>query len=126
MFVTLFLWITGLGWLGYGVYCFFVPGVVTELAGVTAGSSTALVELKAMYGGLQGAIGVLALIGATQQRLARGVLLALACVYAGLGSTRTLAALMEGDRSSYIIGALIFELGSAALSIWLLRKTSRS
>ena len=126
MFVTLFLWITGLGWLGYGAYCFFVPGTLTEFAGLVPSNTTAMTELRAMYGGLQGAIGILALIGATHTRRANAVLLALSCVYAGLGSTRTIAALLAGDSSMYSIGALSFECLSAAISIWLLRKTNRS
>lgn len=123
MFTTVFLWISALGWLGYGLYCLFVPSTLTTFAGLVPSTLTADVELRAMYGGLQSAVGVLALIGALRPARAGGVLLTLACLYLGLCSTRIGSALLLGDTSAYTVGAAIFESLSAAICIVLLRKT---
>lgn len=125
MFTTVFLWITSLGWLGYGLYCLFVPSTLTTFAGLTPSTLTAEVEIRAMYGGLQSAVGVLALIGALRPARADGVLLTLACLYLGLCSTRTGSALLLGDSSFYTVGAAVFESLSALICILLLLRQPR-
>ena len=122
MFTTVFLWITAIGWLGYGLYCLFVPSTLTTVAGLVPSTLTAEVEIRAMYGGLQSAVGVLALIGALRPAQTQGVLLALVCIYLGLCSTRASSAILLGDGSSYSVGAAIFESLSALICFVLLRK----
>jgi hypothetical protein len=122
MATAIFLWITGLGWLGYGLYCFFAPAALSEIAGLSATNTTALVELRAMYGGLQSAVGILSLIGALQVRRTQGVLLTLACLYLGLCSARGVGAVLAHDGSPYTLGALGFETLSAFICLWLLRR----
>ena len=121
MFTTVFLWITAIGWIGYGLYCLFVPSTLTTFAGLSPTTLTAEVEIRAMYGGLQTAVGVLALIGALHPRRSEGVLLTLSCIYLGLCLTRSSSALLLGDASAYTLGAAGFEGLSALISIWLLR-----
>ena len=53
----IFLGLQALLWLPYGVFCFFQPAFLGEAAGVTIGSTTASIELRAMYGGLQASTG---------------------------------------------------------------------
>lgn len=124
MFTTIFLWISAIGWLGYGLYCLFVPSTLTSFAGLVPSTLTAEVELRAMYGGLQSAVGVLAMIGALRPARASGALLTLACLYLGLCSTRIGSALMLGDASPYTVGAASFETLSALICILLLRRAT--
>jgi hypothetical protein len=105
-------------WLPYGVYCFFAPDALAGIAGVTAGSTTGSIELRAMYGGLQLAIGALAGAGALRAALERPALVALAFLCAGLFLARTAGALFEGELSAYTASGLVFELGSALLVGW--------
>ena len=64
------------------------PGSLAEAAGVAFQSPTGSTELRAMYGGLQIAIGALAGLAALRASLARPALLAIAFLTAGLGSAR--------------------------------------
>lgn len=117
----IFLWLETLVWLPYGIYCFLVPSSLTQSAGVAILSPTASTELRAMYGGLQTAIGVLASMGALRAEMTRPALIALAFLCGGLGSTRVLGVLLDGGLSGYTIFGLVFEFLSAAFAIRLLR-----
>jgi hypothetical protein len=125
MFAAIFLWFSALGWIGYGVYCLMQPTMLEAIAGVSSTTPTGLIELRAMYGGVQTAIGVFTLIAALNARWRAGVLLGLTCVYFGLCTARTGSALIAGDWSQYTVGALCFEWTSAILSLYLLQKTAK-
>ena len=64
--------------------CFFDPGSLEEIAGVGARSTTGTIELRAMYGGLQAALGALAGAALLRPALERPALVALAFVCGGL------------------------------------------
>jgi hypothetical protein len=57
MAARIFLGLSALIWLPYGLLCFFQPAGLAESAGVTFTNATGATELRAMYGGLQAAIG---------------------------------------------------------------------
>ncbi len=116
-----FLGFSTLVWLPYGLYCLARPDYLQEAAGVAIASTTGRIELRAMYGGLQAAIGLLALGGAIGGALARPALTTLAFLCAGLASTRTLGVLIDGELSSYTAMALALEWGSTVAAVWLLR-----
>jgi hypothetical protein len=121
---TIFLWFSAIGWIGYGLYCLMQPTALAAIAGVASTTTTGLIELRAMYGGVQTAVGVFTLIGILNARWRPGVLLGLACVYFGLCTARTGSALMAGEWSQYTVGALAFEWTSALLALYLFRKTA--
>ncbi len=116
----LFLGVSALIWLPYGLYCFLTPGFLTEAAGVTAVSTTGTIELRAMYGGLQVAIGALAGAALVRASLVRPALLTIAFLGAGLFTARLAAALLGGEFSSYTAMALLLEILCVAIPAWLL------
>jgi uncharacterized protein DUF4345 len=118
----IFLGFSTLVWLPYGLFCFFQPGYLHDAAGVAIASTTGRIELRAMYGGLQAAIGLLALGGMIRTTLTRPALTTLAFLCAGLASTRTLGALVDGELSSYTAMALMLEWTSTVVAARLLRK----
>ena len=118
----LFLGLSALLWFLYGLYCFFSPTALADGAGVTATTPTGTTELRAMYGGLQMALGVLAALGLGRAELTRTALVALGLVTAGLGSARLLGAFVDGGWSAYTVMGLVFEFGSAAWASRLLRQ----
>ena len=122
MGARIFLGIMGLFSVGYGLFCFFRPGSLDGFAGVAATSTTGTVELRAMYGGLQTAFGVFTLLGAWRPAFTQLVLIAVAMICAGLGSFRLMGAIAASEISSYTGQGLVFELGSAALAVFLLRR----
>jgi hypothetical protein len=120
--VTIFLALSALVWLPYGLWCFARPEILAELAGVTATTTTAVAELRAMYGGLQMAIGVLAVIGLARPALRRGLVMTFGVLTGGLGIARLLAVFLGAGVSSYTGGALVLEFGSVVWVTALLRR----
>jgi hypothetical protein len=127
MAARVFLAFSALIWLPYGLWCFFAPGFLAGAAGVSFLTPTGTTELRAMYGGLQTALGALALAGALREPLRRPALIALGFVTSGLGLARLLGALLDGHVSSYTAAGLGFEWTSAALSaVFLARAATAS
>ncbi len=104
-------------WLPYGLYCFIQPTMLVETVGIVPGTPTAMTEIRAMYGGLQMAIGALALASVARPRLISGTLLTLVFLTGGLASARLLGFLMDGGWSSYTAGGLGFEIISCGLAL---------
>lgn len=124
MGIRIFLGLSALVWLAYGLQCFLQPSHLEATAGVAFRSPTGSSELRAMYGGLQLAIGGLALSGALRASMAPSALIALLALCAGLGGARLLGALLDDAFSSYTIVALAFEGATVALAAWMLRTAS--
>jgi hypothetical protein len=120
-----FLALSALVWLPYGLWCLAQPGYLAEAAGVAFQSVTGSTEMRAMYGGLQAALGVLALGGTLHAGLRRPALLALAFLCAGLALGRITGIALDGAPSSYTLFAVGFEIVSAAAAAWLLGRTPR-
>jgi hypothetical protein len=117
-----FLALSVLIWLPYGVYCFFDPGFLAGAAGVASQSPTGSTELRAMYGGLQTAIGALALAGVLRPALRRQALLALGFLASGLALARLGGVALDGSVSTYTIAGLCFEIPTAVLSAFFLSR----
>jgi hypothetical protein len=122
MAVSVFLVFSTLVWLPYGLWCLAQPGFLAGAAGVAYQSQTGSTELRAMYGGLQAAIGALALAGWLRAPLRRPALVALGFLCAGLALGRFSGVLVDGGTSTYTIVGLCFEVGSAAAAAWLLSR----
>jgi hypothetical protein len=122
--VRIFLALSTLVWLPYGAYCFLHPAYLDQAAGVASQTATGMTEIRAMYGGLQIGIGLLALAGLLRDGFRRHALVTLAFLCGGLCTTRLAGAFLDGGFSSYTTGALVFEIGSTALALWLLRSTA--
>lgn len=125
MAVRVFLALMTLAWLPYGLYCLFAPGTLEAMVGVKALNPTANVELRAMYGGVQAAIGVLMGLALLRETLRGPALTALAFLALGLGTARLIGCLLEADMSFYNVSALIFELAVGAVALRLLGSLKR-
>lgn len=126
MIARIFLALSGLIWLPYGLYCFVAPGYLADAAGIASTTATGNIELRAMYGGLQAGIGALALAGALRPAWRRSVLFAGCFLFGGLAVTRSLAAIGTGEVSPYTAFGLVFEWTSTLLAFWLLRANTAS
>jgi hypothetical protein len=110
-------------WAPYGLYLIIAPSFLAGAAGVIGETPTGTTELRAMYGGLQAAIGLLCAHALARPQYRRHALLALCFLSAGLGSSRFLGLLVDSSASGYTLGALGFELFNATIAILLFRKT---
>jgi len=122
MLTRIFLGVTGLGWLGYGVFCLLHPEQLAGIAGVAAQTAFAITELRAMYGGVQIAIGLVALYGAFKPASTLWALQFQTVIYLGLAPTRILSALATGDMSSYTLGGIGFESVCLIIALLLLKR----
>ena len=122
----IFLGASVLLWLPYGIFCFFVPGQLADAAGVAATTGTGSTELRAMYGGLQAAIGALALAGFLRETLRPAALLAIGFMTGGLFVARLLGLAFDGDFSVYTGGALALEAFCVIAAFGLLRRIETS
>jgi len=122
MYARVFLLLSAILWLPYGLYCLIDPGSLAQAAGVVAQTPTGTTELRAMYGGLQVAIGALALVGALRGKVTRTALVAIGTLTLGLGSARLLGLLIDQHFTSYTGMGLGFEWTSALVSRWLLSR----
>ena len=120
MAARIFLALSALVWLPYGIWCFIDPAQLAGSAGVAFQSATGSTELRAMYGGLQAGLGALALAGVMRLGFERPALLALLFVTTGLASARLAGVALDGSPSSYTLAGLGFEVATVAISGWLL------
>ncbi|MEE8581922.1 MAG: DUF4345 domain-containing protein [Myxococcota bacterium] len=121
--MQIFLGVSAAVWLSYGLFCFAQPGFLSEAAGVTANTATAGAELRAMYGGLQAAIGCLMLAAIFRPGLRGTALVTLLFLCSGLALGRLGGALLEAGFSPYTTIGLGFEITSAGLALFFLRRT---
>lgn len=121
MSARIFLGLSALLWLPYGIYCFFQPGSLADAAGVAFTSPTGATDLRASYGGLTAALGALALAGALSGVWTRHALVTLATVCAGFGIARLAGAALDGGVGAYTVQALLLEFVTLGFALWLLR-----
>lgn len=123
--MRLFLAYLALAWLGIGGYLLLDPGALEAYAGVAAVSVEGSIELRAMYGGMELAIGLSALWALWRPRWSAHVLFLNGVVAGGIAGGRILGAVLAGHVSIYTLSALSFELSAVALC-WIFAKRLRS
>src|SRR6187455_2958940 len=108
------LWLSGLGYVAFGVAFLVAPLRSMALAGIELQGAIAATELRAFYGGLELALGGLIVAAAVAPgRLRDGLLLTLAS-YGAIGATRLVTMLATGTDSPFLRFAVGVELGLAA------------
>jgi hypothetical protein len=121
MATRVFLALSTLLWLPYGIYCLLRPESLADAAGVAFHSPTGSTELRAMYGGLEAALGVLAGLALLRPRMVRPALIAIGFLTSGLAAARLAGVALDGGFSSYTAMALGIEIPSALIAFGLLR-----
>jgi hypothetical protein len=118
----IFLGLSALVWLPYGLWCLLDPAQLSGTAGVVFQSATGSTELRAMYGGLQAGLGLLAGLAVFRASLVRPALIALVFLTGGLATARLLGVALDGGFSSYTAMGLGFELATVAVASALARR----
>ncbi len=113
-----FLLLEALVWLPYGFYLLFVPGALGGIAAITASTQTGTTELRAMYGGLQIALGTLCAMALGLATLRHTALTTLLFLTSGLALARLYGVSTDGELSAYTVFALVFEILTAAGAAW--------
>lgn len=120
MGTRIFLGLNAALFIGYGLVCLAWPAVVADAAGLGIRTGDGSAELRAMYGGLQTAVGMLALGAVVRSDLQRLVLFVFVFLFFGLASGRLIGLLVDAGTGSYTYGALAYEAVCAVLSLVLL------
>ena len=124
MATKIFLGLNALVFIGYGLACLASPALVADLTGMELATGVASVEVRAMYGGLQTAVGLLALLGAWRPGMQAAVLLALVFLFFGLASGRILGIVVDPDPGVYNFGAVAFEATFGVVAMVLLSRSA--
>lgn len=122
MITRIFLGLQAVMFIGYGLYCLVQPELLADGAGVMATSQTGTIELQAMYGGLQTAVGALCALGAAVALYRRYALVTLLFVIGGLAVVRVTLGLMNAEFSGYNVFAMTYETLTVLAVFWLLRR----
>jgi len=123
MGMKIFLGLSVLLWLPYGVYCVINPGYLAGVAGVTASTPTGTTEIRAMYGGLQAALGVMSAFALIRPAYSHVAATALCFAMSGLFLARFIGFVLDASGSEYTYGALVFELSYAMIAGLMARRS---
>jgi len=97
-----FFGFTALVWVPWGLYCLFVPEawsgqVIPGMEVFKLDTATARTEVRAMYGGLQIAIGLISLIAIFKKEHRTTTLLFLTLALSGLALSRMYGLIIDGN-----------------------------
>ena len=105
----------GLGFVIFGVAMSVAPQAVMASIGWQIPDGVPTTEVRAFYGGLELALGVLLLAAARNPAYRRAGLILGGVSYGLVGLTRAAGMLIDGTGGGFLWGALATELGLAAL-----------
>jgi hypothetical protein len=116
------LWLGGLGFLGFGLAFLIAPLETLGSVGIVLGGDLAATELRAFYGGLEVALGLLLIAADLGGARRHGLILCFAS-YGGIGAARLLGIALAGSATPFLWFALATESVLALLSALALRAT---
>lgn len=120
-----FLAITGLIFTAYGLYCLFNPMIINQYTGMGLSDSTALIEVRAMYGGLQFTMGLYLLMCALDSaKVIQGLSVAI-FMFAGLAGARAYGLSIDSGDNGYNFAATIYEVVSGIIAVTALQMANR-
>jgi len=111
-------WVLGVGaavFLAIGFAAMFLPGMVIRTVGLEAGSELAMADVRAVYGGLDLAIGILLAYCFVRKHLANGLAIS-ALVCTCLFSGRLVGIIVDPARDFLTYGLFAVEVLGAVLS----------
>ncbi len=119
-YIKPYLIFTLLIWLPWGLVCIFNTTVIAEIIGVTSVTASGNSDLRAMYGGVQTAVGLMAALALYNTRLFPNLLFTLAFLGSCLAFSRSYGLSVDNSGSVYTWGVVAYEYFAAISSvIWL-------
>lgn len=119
----LFLLFNVLAFGGFGLLMFLQPERIVELYGAGSVSSDGLYEIRGIYGGVSIGAALLMLAGAMKPDMQRPALYFLLAYTGGYAVARIAALPLDGVPSPQLIFYAGFEIVTALIALFLLRKT---
>ncbi len=104
------LWFASLVFIGYGFACLIDPNIPTAYIGYEMTRADAVIETRAMYGGLELGFGLFCLLAVFQIRFQEAGLISIVLVVGGLAVGRTIGLLFTTEPATiYSWGAVVLE-----------------
>jgi hypothetical protein len=122
LFARIVLTATGLMFFIHGLICFIHPATIGIESGLAMPTPGSVIEVRAEYGGLPIALGLFFLAAALQKIPVRTGLLVMVTALGGYASARIAAALITAEIDPYNAAAIVYELTSASLGLWALKR----
>ncbi|RLB48019.1 MAG: hypothetical protein DRH23_09520 [Deltaproteobacteria bacterium] len=115
-----YLLFTVLVWLPWGLMCVFDITVIADIIGVSGMTPSGNSDLRAMYGGVQTAVGLIAALALYDTRFFPNLLFTLAFVGSCLALRRADGLFGDDRGTAYTWGVLAYEYFAAISSVvWL-------
>lgn len=124
LFARILLSVTGLMFFVHGLVCFIHPATIGIESGLSMPSASSVIEVRAEYGGLPIAFGLFFFAAALRKIEPRTGLLVMVTALTGYATARVIAVLMIGEVDTYNGAAIAYEVVSAGLGFWALRRVS--
>ena len=122
LFSRILLTVTGLVFFVHGLVCFIHPATIGIESGLAMPTPSSVIEVRAEYGGLPIALGLFFLAAALQKIEVRTGLIVMLTATAGYATSRILAVAMMGQLDQYNAAAILYEVTTALLSLWALKR----
>ena len=122
LFPRILLAATGLVFFVHGLVCFIHPATIGIESGLAMPTPSSVIEVRAEYGGLPIALGLYFLAAALQKIEVRTGLIVMLTATAGYATSRILAVAMMGQLDQYNTAAILYEVTTALLSLWALKR----
>lgn len=110
------LWLGGLSFLVFGLAFLVRPLQTLAAAGIELQGDLAATELRAFYGGLEVALGLLLILADLRPAARRHGLILCCASYGGIGLARALGMLLAGGGTPFLWAALATEATLALLA----------
>ena len=121
-----FIALNALVFVGFGLAFIVAPTYFASTVEIELPTTTALADLRAIYGGLSLSVGIFFALGLVRPALVLPVLWLIAGSSLALGLSRVYSTLVSGTPGSQIFLFTALELVAAALGAWLYTRESRS
>jgi hypothetical protein len=126
-FPVILLWIDCLLFLGFGVGFAAAPQQLADLVlGAAPSTTSALIDMRATYGGLAVGIGLFFGLCASRPQWVRPGVVASLLLIAGLGGARLIGIMADGDPNGFMLLFLALEVLLVVLSVAALRQAEPS
>ena len=121
LFARIVLTITGVVFFVHGLVCFIHPATIGIESGLAMPTPSAIIEVRAEYGGLPMALGLFFLAAALQKIKIRTGLIVMATALTGYATSRIAAVAITAQIDPYNAAAITYELTTLLLTLWALR-----
>jgi hypothetical protein len=112
-------------WLPWGLICIFDIDSIAQIIGVVGNSPSANTDIRVMYGGVQLAVGLMALFVLFSPRYFNNLLFCLVFLGSCMALSRSYGLMVDGSSSVYTWGVISFEYFVAISAIAWLRVLPR-